>query len=133
MDMQNTDLPFFDTPEDALKGAVQFLGGAKKVGQAIWPDKTIDYASRVLLDCLNPSRPEKLELTQIIKILSMAKEGGYHTAFEWFSLEVGYKATAITKTEEIDRVAYFIQYLENELPRAIATLKDHQKSKVRHI
>ena len=33
------DLPFYDCPEDALRAAVQALGGAKQVGARLWPDK----------------------------------------------------------------------------------------------
>lgn len=38
---------------DAAKDAVKALGGAKKVGPLIWPDKAPETAARHLLDCLN--------------------------------------------------------------------------------
>lgn len=55
-----TELPFYECPEDALRAAMQALGGAKQVGARLLPDKTPDGAGRLLLDCLNPARSEKL-------------------------------------------------------------------------
>jgi len=84
------NLPFYEGPEDALRAAIQALGGAKRVGQLIWPDKSVDAAARLLLDCINTSRPEKLEITQIMRIFALAKESGFHAPFQWFAGEIGY-------------------------------------------
>lgn len=66
------DMPFFDSPEDALKAIIQQLGGIKKVGPLLFPDKSVDAAARYLLDCLNADRPEKLALTQVMMLLRLA-------------------------------------------------------------
>lgn len=58
-----SELPFYEGPEDALRGAVQALGGAKKVGVLLWSDKSVDVVVRLLFDCLNQGRLEKFELT----------------------------------------------------------------------
>ena len=39
-----TEMPFFEGPEDALREAVRAIGGPKKVGPMLWPDKTPDAA-----------------------------------------------------------------------------------------
>ncbi len=122
------EMPFFDSPEDALKSVIQQLGGAKRVGQLIWPDKSVDAASRTLLDCLNSSRSEKLELTQIIQIFSLAKEQGYHAAFEWFSNQAGYDSHPITKAEKVDRLTSVIENSTKELSTALAHLERIQRN-----
>lgn len=118
-----SELPFYEGPEDALRGAVQALGGAKKVGVLLWPDKSADAAARLLLDCLNQGRPEKLELTQIILILSLAKEAGFHAPFFWFAGEVGYCATPVTKADETDRLATIIEQSSKAFADAVRRLE----------
>lgn len=116
-------MPFFESPEDALKDVIQHLGGCKKIAHLIWPDKSIEAASRQLMDCLNTSRNEKLELTQLLKILSIAKEGGYHTAFFWIAEEVGYDAHPVTKAEEVDRLTSVVEQSAKTLSTALASLE----------
>jgi hypothetical protein len=123
-----TELPFFDSPEDALKAAVQALGGAKTVGQQLWPDKTVDTAARLLLDCLNPSRAEKLELSQIMRILTLAHQEGYHTAAFWFTNQIGYDSRPITPAEEVDRLTAVVETASKTLAGAVAALERIQRT-----
>lgn len=123
-----TELPFYEGPEDALRAAVQALGGAKKVGPMLWPDKTVDNAARLLLDCINPSRAEKLEITQIMRIFALAKEVGCHSPFAWFSGEVGYDIKPITKAEEVDRLTAVVEQSSKTLAAAVAALERIQRS-----
>lgn len=126
------EFPFFESPEDALRAAIQALGGAKKVGCEIWPDKTPDNAARVLLDCVNVSRPEKLELSQMIHIFSMAKEIGHHQPFQWFANQIGYDARPITKAEEVDRLTTVVEQSSKTLANALATLERIGRTKSIH-
>lgn len=121
------EMPFFDCPEDALRSAVQALGGAKQVGARLWPDKSPDNAGRLLLDCLNASRPEKLDLSQIIRVLSWAKESGTHAPMQWIASEIGYEARAVTKTEEMDRVTAVIESAAKTLAGGLATIERLQR------
>ena len=121
------ELPFFESPEDALRAAVQALGGAKKVGAMLWPDKTIDNAGRQLLDCLNASRAEKLELSQIMRVLAWAKEAGFHAPFAWVAGEIGYEARPITKAEEVDRLTLVVEQSSKTLAAAVAALERMQR------
>lgn len=123
-----TELPFFDSPEDALKAAVQALGGAKAVGHQLWPDKGVDASARLLLDCLNPSRSEKLELSQIMRILALAHQQGYHTAAFWFTNQIGYDARPITPAEEVDRLTAVVETASKTLAGAVAALERIQKT-----
>lgn len=122
-----TELPFYEGPEDALRAAVQELGGAKKVGPLLWPDKSVDGASRLLLDCINSGRAEKLEITQIMRIFALAKDAGCHAPYAWFSGVIGYDTKPIAKAEEIDRLTTVVEQSSKTLAAALATLERIQK------
>ncbi|MEN6641031.1 MAG: hypothetical protein ABFE08_01160 [Armatimonadia bacterium] len=118
-----SEMPFFEDELDALKAAVQALGGSKKVGQMLWQDKTIDAASRLLLDSLNPGRNEKLSLSQVMFILRAAKDAGHHGPFQWLAGEIGYDAIPVSKAEEADRMATVVEQASKQLADAIRALE----------
>jgi hypothetical protein len=122
-----TDLPFFESAEDALKAAVMALGGTKQVGHTLWPDKTVDNAGRLLSDCLNSGRAEKLEPAQALLIFRLARDVGCYEPFRWFAGEAGFDATPVTRAEEIDRVTSVIESSSKTLQVAIATLDRLQR------
>ena len=117
-----SEMPFFDSPEDALKAVIQQLGGIKKVGPKLFPDKTVDAAARYLLDCVNSDRSEKLALSQIMMLLRLAHEAGFHTAFAWLSGEIGYDIKPITRAEEVDRLTSVVEQSSKTLSAAVAAL-----------
>lgn len=125
-----TELPFYECPEDAVRAAVQALGGAKKVGSMLWPDKGVDNSARLLLDCINPSRAEKLELSQIMRVFAMAKEAGCHGPFSWFSGEIGYDVKPITRAEEVDRLTTVVEQSSKTLAAALSALERIQTGNV---
>ncbi|KZT13741.1 MAG: hypothetical protein V4843_02815 [Pseudomonadota bacterium] len=75
---------------DAAKDAVKALGGAKKVGPLIWPDKAPETAARHLLDCLNGSRAERLSPSQLLLLMRLAREVGFHGLTAYLLREAGY-------------------------------------------
>lgn len=81
---------FYETLNDALKAIVQALKGAKAVGVKLWPEKTPDTASRLLNDCLNPDRAEKLSPEQVLWLLSQGRQIGCHAAMNFLAREAGY-------------------------------------------
>jgi len=121
------ELPFFEGPEDALRAAVEALGGAKVVGSKLWGGKSPDAARTRLLDCLNTSRPERLDLSESMTILQWAKEAGHHTPFAWIAGEVGYDAKPITRSEEVDRLTSVVEQSSKTLAAALATLERLQR------
>lgn len=121
------EMPFYEGPEDALRAAVQALGGAKQVGATLWPDKTPDSAGRLMQDCLNPGRNEKLDVTQVMFILRKAKDAGVHGPFTWFAGEIGYDARPITKAEEADRLTTVVEQASKTLAAAVAQLERIQR------
>lgn len=124
------DLPFYDGPEEALKAAVQHLGGPKVVGGLLWPDKSPDSARTRLLDCLNTSRAERLDMTEAMFILRKAKEKGFHTAFAWLAGEVGYEAPRpLTSAGEEDRLTTVIDNATRTLAAALPMLERMQRAR----
>jgi len=126
-----TEMPFFEGPEDALREAVRGLGGPKKVGPMLWPDKTHDAAARLLQDCLNVSREEKLALSQVMFVLRAARDAGVHAPFQYIAGELGYDAKPITREEETDRLASVIEHSTATLASALAHLERLQAMPVK--
>lgn len=122
-----SEMPFYEGAEQALTAAVQHLGGAKQVGAALWPDKTPDSARTRLLDCLNPSRAERLDMSEAMFILKKAKEKGFHAPFQWMAGEVGYEARPVTKAEEEDRLTTVIDNATRTLAAALPMLERMQR------
>lgn len=125
-----SELPFFEGSEDALRAAVQALGGSKKVGSMLWPDKGVDAASRHLLDCINPGRAEKLDINQVMMIFRLAKEAGCHAPFSWFAGEIGYDCNPVSRADEIDRVTTVVEQSSKTLSKALETLERLQTANV---
>lgn len=69
--MQQDSL-FHEDIYDALGTDIKHIGGAKKVGVMLWPEKSADKAGENLNNCLNRTRPEKLDPEQIMFIVREA-------------------------------------------------------------
>lgn len=121
------EMPFFEGAEDALRHLVQAMGGAKAVGARLWPDRTPEAAGRLLLDCLNGQRSEKLGLGQVLLLLRWGHEAGHHTAMHWLAAEAGYEARAVTRAEERDRLAVVVEQSTRALSAAVAALQRLQQ------
>lgn len=123
-----TELPFYESPEDAVRAAVSTLGGAKKVGSLLWRDLLAENAGRKLLDCLNPSRAEKLDISQVMFIFSLAREAGHHEPFNWYAAQIGYDAKPVTRAEEKDRLTSVLESSTRTMTAALAALERLQRT-----
>jgi len=83
----------YENGEDALRAAVQALGGAKTVAHRLWPAKPLAEGQRDLLDALNTDRLRKLEFGEILHILRWACDAGFHSAKRYVDAETGYGYT----------------------------------------
>ncbi len=101
---------FVEDVYDALKAGVQFMGGAKLVAARLWPNKPIEQARKDLLDCLNRDNDRKLDAEEILSLLRMFRQAGYHGAKHWIDEEVGYQPSDPKDPEiERDRLAEAIE------------------------
>lgn len=89
----------YESAEDALRSAVQALGGNKKVGPRMRPD--FAHADEWLRKCLSDDRRERLDPGQVQWILREARKVGFHAAFDYFASDAGYKATPVDAEEQI--------------------------------
>lgn len=91
--MQNNDLAMFSDFDDALSGAVMALGGWKKVGCLLRPELAPkpDIAAQWVRDCLNPDKRERLNPHQLLLLMRLGREAGYHATKYWLDAELGYE------------------------------------------
>lgn len=82
---------FHESLTDALREVISACGGAKQVAAKLWPEKTPDGAQRMLLDCLNESRAERLDPDRLRMLLKMGREAGCHSAINWLLRDIGYE------------------------------------------
>lgn len=123
------DLPIYESPEDAVRAAVQFLGGSKVVGVLLWPAMGADASSRKLLDCLNILRAEKLDITQVMFILRQARDVGCYSPFQWLAAECGFEAKPVSVDASIDRLTGVIDNAAKTMSSAMAMLERMQRTR----
>jgi hypothetical protein len=81
---------FHETWADALREVIATCGGAKAVAGKLWPEKTPDAAHRLLLDCLNETRPERLDPDRLRLLLKLGRDKGCHAGVNWLLRDIGY-------------------------------------------
>lgn len=81
---------FHESIHDALREAVQALGGIKAVGARMRPEMSPDHAGRWLADCLSSERREKLSPDQVQWISREARRVGCHAVANWQMRDAGY-------------------------------------------
>lgn len=102
----------------ALVECVKAAGGSANVGPKLWPEKTRESAQRLLLDCLNEDRPAKLSPEQVLMILRLARERGFHEGIGYVLCGLGYAPT--TPIEPKDEAADLLrQVIENQKALAV--------------
>lgn len=126
---------FLEDVFDALRAAVQAAGGAKVVAGRLWPHKPIDQAKRELLDALNRDNLRKLCVEEVMAILRMAREAGYHGAKHWIDQDLGYQPTGpqdpkIERDRLADELAHAAEHFKN-LQRAVERLTETKLSAVK--
>lgn len=81
---------FVEDYNEAIRATVNALGGFKKVGSELKPDKPVDEAGRWLNDCCNPDKREKLAPAELAFIRRKARTEGVHILAAYEAREAGY-------------------------------------------
>lgn len=102
MGPQQAALPVYEDEMDAIRDVVRAIGGTKVAGHGLRPDFSPDAAGAWLKDCLNPERREKLAPSQVMRLLRLARDIGYHAPMQFIAAEIGY---AVTPTDPADEMA----------------------------
>lgn len=121
------------TVDEHLRVAVDVLGGAKKVAAVLWRGKGAAQGQKRLLDALNPGRAEKLSMSEVMVILRMARDRGYHYAMDAIAAECGYQAVPVTDAAMIDRVTAVIGEASRTLASSLATLERLQRAGMQEV
>lgn len=111
---------FHESLTSALSDCVRALGGAKAVGHAMRPEKTIDDARKWLLNSLDDGRAEKLSPDQVVWILRESRKVGCHAGIAYITRACGYADPQPTEPED-ERAALQRQYID-----AVRTLANLQ-------
>ena len=82
---------FEDHVYDALEQLVGALGGPKQVAHRLWPEKGIEAGAKDLRNCLSPHHRAKLDLFDLIQLLSWGQEQGHHMAMHRICKDAGYE------------------------------------------
>lgn len=56
----------------------------------LWPEKPAEAAQRLILDCLNEDRPARLCPEQMMFVLRLARQKGFHDGMNFVCGDVGY-------------------------------------------
>lgn len=127
------ELPLKSTPEEALRAAVDALGGLQRVGHLLKPECDPVLAGQWLSHCLTASLRDKLSLAQVALIFRRAFEAGHHGGFERFATQLGYRVVAIdprAELEEMARSAEAHAQKANELSQEVLARMRHAHLKV---
>ena len=89
--MSADQIPLFvEDYNEAIRAAVQALGGFKRVGSELKPDLAADAAGRWLSDALNPDKREVLPPSALAWLRRKAREQGVHVIAAFEAQDAGY-------------------------------------------
>ena len=91
---------FYESLDDAIKDVIRVCGGAKVVGSKLWPEKSPEAASRLLNDCLNEHRPERLSPAQLMLIARMGRDKGCHAVMYFMCADLSYSQPVPIEPED---------------------------------
>jgi len=93
-----------DDLTEALRATVMRLGGAKRIGQLLWPEKEIHRAAIDLDNALNRDRAEKLSLEQVDLIIAEGRKAGCHAVMQYLGSRHSYEVRPIEPEDERARL-----------------------------
>lgn len=103
-------------------------GGSKAVGPALWPEKDPVAAQRLLLDCLNDDRPQKLSPEQVILVARMARERGCHAYACWVAESLSYAPPVPVEPRDLaDDLQRQVLAMGKQLTDVLARLEELQR------
>ena len=101
MEQEQQENLFQEDIYDAFRHVVKALGGAKRVGSRLWPEKPAEQAGQLLMHCLNPDRAEKLDLFQIEWLLKEGNKRGCHTGISKLCTDTSYDTPKPINPEQV--------------------------------
>lgn len=122
---QQVQAPLFhEDIYDAIKTVVMALGGSKKVGHMLWSTKQPAQAGELLNNCLNPTRPEKLDPEQLLFLMVQGQRIGCHAITEFIGQHAGYRLIPVKPEDEKEDLRKQVVQVGRELGRMFARLEE---------
>lgn len=119
---------FHEDVYEAIRTTVMALGGSKKVGAALKPDLPADKAGEWLANCLNRTRPEKLDPEQLLFLSREGRRVGCHAIAVFINADGGYAAPQPVEPED-ERALLQRQFVQAvEISKRIADRLEQLKS-----
>lgn len=107
----------------ALIECVKAAGGSKAVGPALWPEKAPEAAQRLLLDCLNDDRPQKLSPEQVLLVARLARDRGCHAYARHVCAALSYaEPVPVEPRDEADELRRQVLEMGRQLQVALSRL-----------
>ena len=98
-DLVQTPL-FHEDIFESIRTVVMALGGSKKVGSMLWPEKSPGQAGELLSNCLNQTRQEKLDPEQVLFLLVQGQRVGCHAIADFIGQQAGYRLLPVEPEDE---------------------------------
>ncbi|MGL4651264.1 MAG: hypothetical protein ACRC1H_17800 [Caldilineaceae bacterium] len=109
---------------EVLIECVKAAGGSKVVGPALWPEKPLESAQRLLLDCLNDDRPQRLTPEQVLLVARLARERGCHAYAQHVAQALSYAAPVpVQPQDEADDLRRQVLAMGQTLQAALARIE----------
>lgn len=113
------DALFYDNVWDALKAIVERAGGNQIVGLRLRPTKNPIEAGKWLSNVLNPMHHEKPDVEDVLALLRIGHEVGFHGCKWWIDADTGYGTTGPLNDEDQEgEYLRVVASASNELRRA---------------
>lgn len=113
---------------EALVDCVRACGGSKVVGPALWPEKSPEAAQRLLLDCLNDDRPQRLTPEQVMLVARMARQAGCHSFARMVARELSYsEPVPVEPRDEADELRRQVLAMGKDLQALLAKLEQVER------
>lgn len=91
---------FYEDIYSAYRSGIEHCGGAKRVGQRLFPEKSPDAAGHYLMACINPARNEKMSEEQRLLLLKIFRENAFHGAMYFLCDDVMYERPRTVEPED---------------------------------
>lgn len=104
------DALFYESTNDALRAIVEHYPAPERrsqykvVGHLLRPTKSPDVAGKWLNDCLNPLRQERLDPDDVLALLKIGREIGFHGAMNHLGSEANYRCEPVEPLDEQARL-----------------------------
>ena len=125
---------FHESLNDALREVIDAMGGPKRVGAQMRPEKTPDAAGRWVLDCLNLDRDARFDPDQVLWVIREGRRVGCHAGARFLMREAGYaEPVPVDAADQVQKLVETIEGASDTLNNALAALERLRASNISNV